>query len=34
MRYPLVFLVEAADDICYLIMDLEDACKMGILSHK
>ena len=31
-RYPLVYLVEAADDICYQIMDLEDACKLGILS--
>ncbi|NLB25964.1 MAG: dNTP triphosphohydrolase [Bacteroidales bacterium] len=34
VRYPLVFLVEAADDICYQIMDLEDACKLGILSHE
>jgi dGTPase len=33
-RYPLVYLVEAADDICYQIMDLEDACKLGILSHE
>jgi len=33
-RYPLVYLVEAADDICYQIMDLEDACKLGILSYK
>ncbi len=33
-RYPLVFLVEAADDICYQIMDLEDACKLGILSYE
>jgi dGTPase len=32
-RYPLVFLIEAADDICYQIMDLEDACKLGILSY-
>lgn len=31
-RHPLVFLVEAADDICYQIMDLEDAFKLGILS--
>jgi dGTPase len=31
-RYPLVYLVEAADDICYQIMDLEDACKLGIVS--
>ena len=33
-RYPLVYLVEAADDICYQIMDLEDACKLGILSNE
>lgn len=32
-RHPLVFLVEAADDICYQIMDIEDAYKMGILSY-
>ena len=32
-RHPLVYLVEAADDICYQIMDLEDACKLGILSY-
>jgi len=31
-RYPLVYLVEAADDICYEIMDLEDAYKLKILS--
>jgi dGTPase len=30
-RHPLVFLVEAADDICYAIVDLEDAHEMGIL---
>lgn len=33
-RHPLVYLVEAADDICYQIMDLEDAFKLGILSYK
>lgn len=32
VRYPLVFLVEAADDICYKIMDIEDAHKLGILT--
>ena len=32
-RHPLVFLVEAADDICYEIMDLEDAHKLKILSY-
>ncbi len=33
-RHPLVYLVEAADDICYQIMDLEDAFKLGILSYE
>ena len=32
-RYPLVYLVEAADDICYEIMDLEDAYKLKIISY-
>ena len=31
-RHPFVFLVEAADDICYRIIDLEDAHRLGILS--
>ncbi len=31
-RHPLVYLVEAADDICYLIMDMEDAHKLKLLS--
>lgn len=30
-RFPLAYLVEAADDICYLIMDLEDAVRLNIL---
>jgi dGTPase len=30
-RHPLAFLVEAADDICYSIIDLEDALEVGIL---
>ncbi|MBO4905528.1 MAG: dNTP triphosphohydrolase [Bacteroidaceae bacterium] len=33
-RYPLVYLVEAADDICYEIMDIEDAHKLKLLSTK
>lgn len=33
-RHPLVYLVEAADDICYEVMDLEDAHKLKILSHE
>jgi len=32
VRHPLVYLVEAADDICYEIMDIEDAHKLKILS--
>lgn len=33
-RHPLVFLVEAADDICYNILDLEDAFTTGDLSFE
>ena len=33
-RHPLVYLVEAADDICYEIMDIEDAFKLRILSFE
>lgn len=33
-RHPLSYLLEAADDICYLIIDLEDATQMGVIdSH-
>jgi deoxyguanosinetriphosphate triphosphohydrolase, putative len=31
-RHPLVYLVEAADDICYQIMDIEDAHKLKLLT--
>lgn len=31
-RHPLVYLVEAADDICYQIVDIEDAHRLNILS--
>lgn len=31
-RHPLAFLVEAADDICYTIMDFEDAFRLGHLT--
>lgn len=31
-RHPLVWLVEAADDICYQVMDIEDAHRLKILS--
>lgn len=30
-RHPLVYIVEAADDICYEVMDIEDAHKLKIL---
>ena len=33
-RHPLVYLVEAADDICYEVMDIEDAHKLRILSYE
>jgi dGTPase len=33
-RHPLVFLVEAADDICYHIVDLEDGHYMGYLNYR
>lgn len=32
VRYPLVYLVEAADDICYQVMDIEDAHKLRIVT--
>jgi len=31
-RHPLAFLVEAADDICYRVMDLEDGFRLGFVS--
>ena len=33
-RHPLSFLTEAADDICYRVLDLEDAVEMGILKER
>lgn len=33
-RHPLAFLVEAADDICYNIIDLEDGCRLGLISFE
>ncbi|TRX53689.1 deoxyguanosinetriphosphate triphosphohydrolase [Fulvivirga sp. M361] len=33
-RHPLAFLVEAADDICYHLIDLEDGCRMGLVSYE
>lgn len=34
VRHPLVYLVEAADDICYQLMDIEDAHKLKILTSE
>lgn len=31
-RHPLSYMMEASDDICYLILDMEDAHKRGIIS--
>ncbi|MCX8146567.1 MAG: dNTP triphosphohydrolase [Azovibrio sp.] len=33
-RHPLAFLVEVADDTCYLIVDLEDAARLGFVRHE
>ena len=33
-RHPLTYLVEAADDICYRIIDIEDAFRLNQLGHK
>lgn len=33
-RHPLSYLMEAADDICYAILDLEDAVEIGILDFR
>ena len=33
-RHPFVYLVEAADDICYRIIDFEDAHRLNILSFE
>lgn len=32
-RHPLVYLMEAADDICYAIIDLEDGVEMNLLQY-
>ena len=34
LRHPLAFLVEAADDICYSIIDMEDGCSLGLVSYE
>ncbi|EGH29550.1 deoxyguanosinetriphosphate triphosphohydrolase-like protein, partial [Pseudomonas syringae pv. japonica str. M301072] len=32
-RHPLVYLMEAADDICYALIDLEDGLEMDLLNY-
>ena len=32
-RHPLAYLLEAADDICYALIDLEDGVHLGMLSY-
>lgn len=32
-RYPLTYILEAADDIAYKTADIEDACKKGIIGY-
>ncbi|HYE51165.1 MAG TPA: dNTP triphosphohydrolase [Azospirillaceae bacterium] len=34
MRHPLAYLMEAADDACYRVVDIEDACKMRMVSFR
>jgi dGTPase len=34
MRHPLAYLTEAADDICYAIVDLEDGFDAGLLDYR
>ncbi len=34
VRHPLAFLVEAADDICYTIIDLEDGINLGLIDEE
>ena len=33
-RHPLAFIVEAADDICYLIMEFEEEFNMGYIDYE
>ncbi len=34
LRHPLAFLVEAADDICYSIIDFEDGVRLGLIPEE
>ena len=33
-RHPLAFVVEAADDICYRLVDFEDGVQLGLISYE
>ena len=33
-RHPLAYLVEAADDICYTIIDFEDGINLGLIDEE
>src|SRR5699024_7809053 len=33
-RHPLTFLVEAADDICYTLIDFEDGINLGLIEEE
>lgn len=33
-RHPLAYLTEAADDICYRLIDLEDGLRLGLISYQ
>ena len=34
IRHPLAFLVEAADDICYRIIEFDDGCRLGLIAFE
>lgn len=34
VRHPLAYLVEAADDLCYHVMDFEDGCILGLIDKE
>ena len=33
LRHPLTFLMEAADDICYQMIDFEDGCRLNLINY-
>ncbi len=34
VRHPLTYLVEAADDICYTLIDFEDGINLGLIQEE